>query len=190
MNTLLAAAEPAAIGMSASAMIAAAAVLMLLAAALAIVEFLIVSWGMLLIAALISAIAAISIAFRASDVAGWCFVAATPVLAVAVVRIGLALMRRNVSAVLPTEISADAGYRHVADQAGIVPGAIGELTTPATPSGRASFNGRNGPVELDVRVQGPTLDRGRRVVVLVIDGAAVTVAAAPVSEPVNPAPKV
>lgn len=179
MNALLDAVQPATqTGMSAATTLTWAVVLLLLGAALAITEFLVVSWGMLLVGAVVSWIAAIALAFQVSQAAGWIFVVITPALAVVVVRAGIALMRRNRSAVVAEEITADAGYRHAANAAGIAAGTIGELVTPATPSGRARFPGRAGPVELDVRVQGQTLERGERVVVLAIDGPTVTVAPA------------
>lgn len=175
-----AAAAPAvAEAMSTSAMLAWAVVLMLLAAGLAVVEFMIVSWGMLLVGAVISAIAGIALAFQASPFAGWLFVAATPALIFIVLRTGFAMMRRNKATIMSTEISADAGYHHTAEAAGIAIGAVGELVTAAYPTGRARFAGRNGPIELDVQVQGAVLPRGERVVILAMNGPAISVGAAP-----------
>ncbi len=165
--------------MSAQAAIAWAIALLLLSAGLAIVEFLVVSWGMLLVAATISSIAAIALAFHASPTAGWVFVAIVPVMAFFVVRTGFTLMKRNSAAVLPTEITADAGIRQIANQAGVAVGTIGELVTNAFPTGRARFGGTQAPVTLDVQVQGGVLSRGDRVVVLAIDGATILVGAVP-----------
>lgn len=170
-------AEP--LGMSMASAITWAVALLILAAALAVVEFLVVSWGMLLIGSVISAIAAIALAFHAHPSAGWIFVVIVPVIAVFVCRAGFAIMRRNSAAVLPTELTEDAGARHVAERAGIAVGALGEMATNAFPTGRARFNGPHGPVELDVQVQGAVLSRGDRVVVLAISGPAITVGAAP-----------
>ena len=150
-----------------------------LAAALAVIEFLVVSWGMLLVGSAISALAAIALAFQVGPAAGWTFVAITPVLGFFVLRTGFALMKRNSAAVLPTEISADAGAHHTAEKAGVAVGAVGELVTNAYPTGRARFSGHGAPVELDVQVQGAVLSRGDRVVVLVISGPVITVGAAP-----------
>jgi membrane-bound ClpP family serine protease len=179
--------------MSAQAAIAWAIALLLLSAALAIVEFLVVSWGMLLVGAAISSIAAIALAFHASTAAGWIFVVIVPALFAVIIRSGFGLMRRNAAAVLPTEITADAGIHHAAAQAGVAVGSLGELATNAFPTGRARFNGPHGPVELDVQVQGAVLSRGERVVVLAIDGAVIFVGAAPdtVSSLIdtNPIPK-
>jgi membrane-bound ClpP family serine protease len=177
----VATAPGAAEGMSAGGLIAWAAVLMLLAAGLAVVEFMIVSWGMLLVGAMISAIAAIALAFHASPFAGWLFVAATPALIFLVLRTGFAIMRRNKAAVMSAEVTADAGYRHAAEAAGVAVGAVGELVTAAYPTGRARFAGRTGPVDLDVQVQGAVLPKGDRVVILAINGPVITVAAAPVT---------
>jgi membrane-bound ClpP family serine protease len=170
-----AAAPAAEAGMSWQSAIAWAIALLLLSAALAIVEFLVVSWGMLLVGATISAIAAIALAFHASDTAGWIFVGIVPVVFVLVLRTGFGLMRRNPAAVLPTEITADAGIRGLAAEAGVAVGTIGELATNAFPTGRARFGGIRGPVELDVQVQGAVLSKGERVVVLAIDGPVITV---------------
>lgn len=156
-----------------------AVALLILAAALAVVEFLVVSWGMLLVGSVISALAAIALAFHAHPTAGWIFVVVVPVIAVFVGRFGFAMMRRNTAAVLPTELTEDAGARHNAERAGVAVGALGELTTNAFPTGRARFNGAHGPVVLDVQVQGPVLSCGDRVVVLAISGPAITVGAAP-----------
>lgn len=172
-----AAAEP--VGMSMASAIAWAVALLVLAAALAVVEFLVVSWGMLLVGSVISAIAAVALAFQAHPTAGWIFVVIVPILGYFVCRSGFALMRRNSAAVLPTELTEDAGVRHTAEQAGIAVGAVGEMTTNAFPTGRARFNGTHGPVVLDVQVQGPVASCGDRVVILAISGPAITVAAAP-----------
>ncbi len=165
--------------MSAQAAIAWAIALLILSAALAIVEFLVVSWGMLLIGAAISSIAAIALAFHVAPAAGWIFVCIVPVMAFFIVRSGFILMRRNTAAVLPTEITADAGIRQIAQAAGVAVGTIGELVTNAFPTGRARFGGTHAPVALDVQVQGAVLSRGDRVVVLSIDGATITVGSVP-----------
>jgi membrane-bound ClpP family serine protease len=164
--------------MSPQSAIAWAIALLILSAGLAIVEFLVVSWGMLLVGAAVSSIAAIALAFHAHPMAGWIFVVIVPVLFVFIIRSGFGLMRRNSAAVLPTEITADAGIRHQAAQAGVAVGALGELVTNAFPTGRARFGGTGHPVELDVQVQGAVLSRGDRVVVLAIDGAVISVGAA------------
>ena len=161
--------------MSTESAIAWAIALLILSAALAIVEFLVVSWGMLLIGAVISALAAIALAFHASPTVGWIFVVIVPPLFVVIIRTGFGLMKRNTAAVLPTEITADAGIRNAATQAGVVVGTLGELATNAFPTGRARFNGPRGPIELDVQVQGAVLSKGERVVVLAIDGAVIFV---------------
>ena len=164
--------------MSPQSAIAWAIALLILSAGLAIVEFLVVSWGMLLVGAAVSSIAAIALAFHAHPTAGWIFVVIVPVLFVVIIRSGFGLMRRNAAAVLPTEITADAGIRNQATQAGVAVGTLGELVTNAFPTGRARFGGTRSPVELDVQVQGAVLSKGERVVVLSIDGAVISVGAA------------
>lgn len=181
MIELLAQAAPAAAEaarMPAATALAWAAALLILAAGLAVVEFLVVSWGMLLIGAAVSSLAAIALAFHAHPTAGWIFTVITPVLGVAAVRFGFRQMRRNNAAVLATELTADAGIAAVANVQGIGPGAIGELTTAAYPTGRARFAGLRGPVVLDVQVEGGVLARGDRVVILAIDGPVIRVGAA------------
>lgn len=165
-------------GMSPDAALTWAIVLLLLSVVLAVVEFLVVSWGMLLIGATVSAIAAVALAFHADPVAGWIFVILLPILGVAVARVGFRLMRRNTAAILPTEITAVTGPGEAAQRAGIAPGTLGELVTAAYPTGRARFNGPHGPVTIDVQVQGGALARGDRVVVLGIDGPVISVAPA------------
>ena len=117
-----------------------------------------------------STAAAIYFAFRAADVVGWAMVIVVPILAVFLVRRGLARLRT--SHIVPkSEITEEAGYHHVADRIGIGPGSIGTMVTPARPSGRARFPGG----ECDVQVRGGTLETSARVVVGEIDGAIVFV---------------
>jgi membrane-bound ClpP family serine protease len=179
MIALAEAAQAAPAAMSPTAAIGWASLLLVLAGVLAVVEFLVVSWGMLIIGAVISAVAAVALSFQAGPAAGWTFLVLTPGVGIAAVAIGLRLMRRTKAAVMSTEITADAGLHHVADSHGVGPNALGELMTKAYPTGRARFNGRHGPVELDVVVQGAVLDQGARVVVLAISGPTITVGPAP-----------
>lgn len=162
-----------------------ATALLILAAGLAVVEFLVVSWGMLLVGAAISSLVAIALAFHAHPAAGWIFTVITPVLGVIAVRLGFRLMRRNAAAVLPTEITATAGAADSAAALGIAAGAVGELVTAAFPTGRARFAGPSGPTVLDVQVRGGVLARGDRVVVLAIDGPIIHVGPAPAAGPIT-----
>lgn len=146
-----------------------ATALLVLAAVLVLVEFLVVSWGMLLVAAVISAVVAVVMAFQSSAVAGWAFVAAAPLAFALALRIGLRWLRRDPVVVLPAEITAAAGASTLAAAAGIGPGSVGELVTDAYPTGRVRFDSAGGPVTLDVQVQGGAR-RGQRVRVLDIDG--------------------
>ncbi|MEK7413901.1 MAG: hypothetical protein AAB263_11355 [Planctomycetota bacterium] len=178
-------------GMSPTVTIVVAVILLLLSCALAITEFLIVSWGMLLVGSVVSAVAAIVMAFSVSNVAGWIFVLAVPILGIMTVRTGFRLMRRNKALILPTEVVGDAGYHHAAEAAGVRVGSVGVLVTPAVPSGRAKFSGTHGDIELDVLVHGQVLSTGDRVIVLAISGPVLEVEPAPTtttqsSPPSNP----
>ncbi len=133
-------------------------------------EFFVVSFGLLLAGAIASTAAAIHFAFRAGEPVGWVMVIVVPILAVFLVRRGLARLRT--SHIVPkSEITEEAGYHHVADRLGIGPGSIGTMVTPARPSGRARFPGG----ECDVQVRGGMLEASARVVVGEIDGAIIFV---------------
>ena len=133
--------------------------------ALLIAEFFVVSFGVLLVGAIASAAAAIYFAFSAGDLAGWSFVALVPLAAAGVTRWGIQRVQR--SHVVPqAEITADAGYHHVAERVGVQPGSLGEMVTPAHPSGRARFSGG----ECDVQSRAGALERGAGIRVVAIDG--------------------
>ena len=136
------------------------------AAVLVVLEVFVVSFGLLLIAAIACAVGSIVYAFAAHDVAGWTSVTLIPVGALFAARWGLTRIRRSRSAVPKSEVVADAGYRHVADRLAVGPGSEGVLVTPARPIGRARFAGG----ECDVQVHGPVLEAGAAVVVERIDG--------------------
>ncbi|MBT6274677.1 MAG: hypothetical protein HOI95_11150 [Chromatiales bacterium] len=139
--------------------------LVILAFALLIAEFFIVSFGLLLAMAIASVGTGIYIAFSVSAGTGWAFVVVVPILTVAVVRWGLQKICR--SHVVPkAEITAEAGYHHVADRMGVGVGAIGVMTTTARPSGRARFDGG----QCDVQARGRPLEQGDAVRVSAIDG--------------------
>ena len=153
--------------------------LLVLAVALLVLELFVVSFGILLVASIASAAGAIHYAFVASDATGWAMAAAVPILAVVLARWGLARIRRSRRLVPQSEITAEAGYHHHAEQVGVRPGAAGVMVTPARPSGRARFDGG----ECDVQAQSGSLARGARVVVLRIDGPIVFVMPAADDEP-------
>ena len=153
--------------------------LLVLAVALLVLELFVVSFGVLLVASIASAVGAIHYAFDASDTAGWTMAAAVPILAVVLGRWGLARIRRSRTLVPKGEITAEAGYHHHAETVGVRPGAAGVMVTPARPSGRARFAGG----ECDVQAQSGVLARGARVTVLRIDGPIVFVAPADEEEP-------
>ena len=152
--------------------------LLVLAVALLILEIFVVSFGILLVASVASAVAAIHYAFAAADVAGWAMTVAVPLLAVVLGRWGLARIRTSRRLVPKSEITAEAGYHHHAEEVGVYPGAQGVMVTRARPSGRARFAGG----ECDVQVQSGSLGRGEKIVVLHIDGPIVFVAPAAESE--------
>ena len=153
--------------------------LLVLAVTLLVLELFVVSFGILLVASIASAVGAIHYAFVASDATGWAMAAAVPVLAVVLARWGLARIRKSRRLVTQSEITAEAGYHHHAEKVGVHPGAVGVMVTPARPSGRARFDGG----ECDVQVQSCSLGRGAKVVVLHIDGPIVFVAPAADGEP-------
>ena len=147
-----------------------AVALLALGVVLLVFEFFVVSFGLLLAGSIASTAAAIYFAFRAADAVGWTMVVVVPILAFFLARWGLARLRT--SHIVPkSEITAEAGYHHVADRIGIGPGSIGTMVTPARPSGRARFPGG----ECDVQVRGGTLEASNRVVVVEIDGAIIFV---------------
>lgn len=142
-----------------------ACALLALAVVLLVLEIFIVSFGLLLVAAVACAGGAIYLAFAASSVAGWFFVLLVPLLGFFLVRWGIRRIRH--SRIVPqSEISSEAGYHHVADRIGVEPGSTGTLITRARPSGRARFDGG----ECDVQVRGGSLERGDQVVVQQIEG--------------------
>ena len=152
--------------------------LLALGVVLLLLEFFVVSFGLLLAGAAASTAGALYFAFRAGDAVGWTFALLVPILAFFLVRFGLA--RLQASHVVPkSEITEEAGYHHVADRLGIGPGSIGTMVTPARPSGRARFPGG----ECDVQVRGGALEASDRVVVGEIDGAIVFVRPAPEEPP-------
>ena len=146
--------------------------LLALAVALVVLELFVVSFGILLVAAIASAAGAIYHAFAASDATGWAMTVVVPILAVVLGRWGLARIRRSRTLVPKSEITAEAGYHHHAETVGVRPGAAGVMVTPARPSGRARFDAG----ECDVQVQSGVLARGAKVTVLRIDGPIVFVA--------------
>jgi membrane-bound ClpP family serine protease len=158
--------------------LAIAAILVIAAVALLTLEFVIATGGALAIAASATGLAAIILAFMASTTTGVVVLVLTPLIGALVVHWGLRRLVRT-RAVPRAEITDDAGYHHQADRLGVAVGSDGELVTDAMPTGRARFATRQGAIELDVRVQGPVLSRGQRVVVTALHGASVSVSAAP-----------
>ena len=146
--------------------------------ALLTLEFVIATGGALAIAASLTGLAAIVLAFMASTATGVAVLALTPLVGALVVHWGLRRLVRT-RAVPQVEITDDAGYHHLADRLGVAVGSSGELVTDAMPTGRARFATSAGAIEIDVRVQGPVLSRGQRVVVTALHGASVSVSAAP-----------
>ena len=149
-------------------------VLLALGVVVLILEFFVISFGLLSVVSLACVASAIYLAFLAHDAIGWTMIVTTPILAYYVVRWGL--RRIQTSRLVPqAEITSEAGYHHVADRLGIAAGSAGVMVTAARPSGRARFPGG----ECDVQVQGPAVERDARVVVLRIDGPIIFVGVAP-----------
>ena len=145
------------------------------AAGLVVLEVFVVSFGLLLVAAIACAVASIWYAFDAHDAVGWVSVTLVPVGGLFAARWGLDRIRSSRSAVPRSEIVSDAGYRHVADRLAVGPGSEGVMVTPARPAGRARFPGG----ECDVQVHGPVLEAGAAVIVERIDGPNIFVTRAP-----------
>lgn len=143
-----------------------AVALLVLAAVILVLEFFVVSMGLLSVVSIACVAGAIYFAFLAGDIVGWAFTVVTPVLAVLIVRWGVKHIRTSRALVPQAEVTGEAGYHHVADRIGVAPGAVGSMVTPARPSGRARFEGG----ECDVQVQGRPLETNARVVVKRIDG--------------------
>lgn len=148
-----------------------AVVLLLLAALILILEFFVISFGLLSVVSIACVAGAIYFAFLAGPVIGWSFSLVTPLLAMLIVRWGVKRIRTS-RLVAQSEVRGEAGYHHVADRIGVSLGAQGIMVTPARPSGRARFDGG----ECDVQSQGRPLEAAARIVVKHIDGPIIFVA--------------
>lgn len=146
-----------------------AVALLLLAIGLIVVEFIVVSGGLLGLLAIISAIAAVAYAFADGPLAGWVFIALTPIVGILILKAGMDRLRRS-PLVTQTEITSDAGYHHAFADQGLAHGSHGVLVTPARPSGRARFAGLTGPIEVDVQIRGGAGETGAQVTILAIEG--------------------
>jgi membrane-bound ClpP family serine protease len=142
-----------------------AIMLLVIAVILLLLEFLVVSFGLLGITALGFAIAGIWLGFASSAVVGWIMLAISPVIAFYVISWGLSRLQRS-QLVPKAEISDDAGYRHASNALGVQPGSIGTLTSDAFPTGRARFAGG----EIDVLIEGPSAAKGATIAVDRIEG--------------------
>ncbi len=147
-----------------------AVLLLAIAAVLLLLEFLLVSFGLLAIAAFGCAVTGIVLGFGSSPVVGWSLLAATPLLAVVVITWGLRRLMRS-GLVPKEEVTEDAGYRHASNLLGVTIGSRGTLVSDAMPTGRARFPAG----DLDVLVEGPTVGPGTVVTVRRIEGATVIV---------------
>ena len=175
-DVLLQASEPASVFVLNDVLLAIA--LLVLAGVLLLLEFLVVSYGLLAIAALGCAIAGIVLGFGSSPAVGWTLLAATPILAAFVTSWGLRRLAR--SALVPKEeITGNAGYHHATESLGITIGARGTLVTDAIPTGRARFPGG----DIDVQVEGAAASKGAVITVLRIEGPTVFVAPDPGTTP-------
>lgn len=154
--------------------LAVAAGLAALAIILMLLEFALVSAGLLTVLAIAAGCAAVVIAFSTSTIAGLIFLIGLPVVLLLLFRWGLARMQGS-QLVTQAVITDDAGYRHRTDELGVTAGAVGALVTAARPTGRARFPGG----ECDVQVVGAPLDAGAAITVERIDGPTVYVVAAP-----------
>ena len=148
-----------------------AVLLLLLAGLVLVVEFFVISFGMLSVVSVACVAGAIYFAFLAGPVGGWTFSLLTPLLAWWIIRWGIERLRSS-RLVAQGEVAGEAGYHHVADRIGVSTGARGVMVTPARPSGRARFDGG----ECDVQSQGRPLEVGAGIVVTHIDGPIIFVA--------------
>ncbi len=146
--------------------------LLAIALILLVLEFFIVSGGLIGALAVCAGIAAILYAFTIGPAAGWAFMVATPILSVLVLNWGLRRLQRS-RLVVQATVSGDAGYHHRLHELGIAQGARGVLVTDAFPTGRARFAGG----EVDVAVRGATAGKGAEVEVIAIEGPTVFVSA-------------
>lgn len=154
--------------------------LLVIAVLLFIVEFFIISGGVIAALSGVCTVVAIMIAFRVHPGMGLAMIAATPVIGVVTLRWGL--RRLNASPlVTQTAIQSDAGYHHLAEQLGIAVGSDGEMVTAAMPTGRCRFAGG----EADVVIEGGSAQRGDRVRVQRINGPTITVAQDHPNNPTN-----
>ncbi len=149
-----------------------AAGLLAIALVLLVLEFFVVSGGLIAVMAVAAGIAAIFYAFTVGAAAGWGFMIATPILGVLVLNWGLRRLQRS-KLVVQAAVTADAGYHHRAHELGVALGARGTLVTDAYPTGRARFAGG----EIDVAVRGATASKGAEVEVVAIEGPTVFVSA-------------
>lgn len=141
-------------------------VLLLLAAlVLLILEFFVMSFGLLSAASLVSVIVAVYLAAQWDPRAAYATALLAVIMAIITVRWGLRRLGR--SRLVPKAMIDDhAGYRHVAERLGIVIGSTGILLTPARPGGRARFSGG----ECDVQSLDGVLEVDTPVMVDRIDG--------------------
>jgi len=150
--------------------------LMLLALLVLLLEMLLISFGILGIIAVILGTVGVILGFRVHPALGWSLLLLSPLAGLWILRWGFARMRRGgLGLVTVAEVSGQTGIAAAAHAVGADLGAEGVLVTDAMPTGRARF----AQGEIDVTVRGPVLQRGAPIVVLAIDGPAVTVTARP-----------
>jgi len=138
----------------------------LVAAVLLIVlEFFIVSGGVIGALAAISAVCSIWIGFSVHPLVGWALVIIIPIIFYNSIRMGVKRLQSS-SFVPQANIEGNAGYKQVADALGIQVGSIGEMTTNAMPTGRCHFPGG----EIDVAMESGSGQRMEQVIVTRIDG--------------------
>ncbi|TVR14804.1 MAG: hypothetical protein EA401_03755 [Planctomycetota bacterium] len=147
-----------------------ALLLFVLAAFLILLEFFLISGGLLTAVAAVLAVIAIWMGFHVDPVLGWSMLIIAPILAGVIVRYGLRRMQRS-SLVTQVSIDGDAGYHHLAETYGIAVGAVGTLSTDAYPTGRCRFAGG----EVDVVMRNGSGKRGQRVKVSKLEGASIHV---------------
>lgn len=136
-----------------------------MAATFLVLEFLMLSFGLLGAVAAVCAGLAIGEAFAISTTVGWTTLLLVPILGALVIRQGLRRLQRSRLAT-QSVLRDSAGAQSLATKLGVSVDCRGTMITRAMPTGRARFDGGS----CDVRSLGGPLDPNTPVRVLRIDG--------------------
>ncbi|MFW5829802.1 MAG: NfeD family protein [Planctomycetota bacterium] len=155
--------------------------LFVLALVLVVAEVLVVSGGLLGLAACIAALFSIRAAFQYDMTTGWIFLIVSPLIGLYVLRLGIKQMQKS-SWVSQSTVSGRSGYGHT-DDPGPRPqvGDAGIMLTSAHPGGRARFAAGT----WDVHVLDGACEKDSQVVITEIAGPRILVRL--ISEPADDA---